>query len=187
MGTFSMARTGRIEPWVVCLAGLVGGVALARAPSPPTAPPLPTVHADAAFTGVTFWDFRRGTLTASGRATSLIYDRSNGSAQARAPVADLPRLRGDPRPVHVEAGAATGQLGAQEVDAQGGVLLRRVDGQVRTATAHYDGRAQRLVGHQPAVLTTPRFTVQGTGFSVDTQSGQVELTGPVSAHGTAAP
>ena len=161
----------------------MAGAAWASSPEPAA----PAARADATFDGVTLWDYRGSALAGVGTARHLVYDRSAGTAVATQATADLPGMRGDPRPVRIEAGLATGQLHAHTLDLTDGVKLIRADGTAISHSAHYEGTTRVASGHEPVELQSTKFHATGTGFTYDANTAVLELEGPVDAQGRATP
>ena len=176
----------RVRATFAISAGLLAAMAGVAWASSSVAP-APAAKADAAFEGVTLWDFRGSNLAGVGTAHRLVYDRSAGTAVATVATANLPGVRNDPRPVRIEAGTATGQVKARTIDLTGGVKLIRVDGTAISHSAHYDGVTRVASGHEAVELQSDRFHATGSGFTYNSNSAVFDLDGPVDAKGRATP
>lgn len=134
---------------------------------------------------VKFRVWRGADLRVTGEAATVSLRRDSSELRATDVAAVLPR---DPEPVHVTAPVGQGVLEEQRFQASGGVVLRRGDQRALTESARYDpapGGGAIVRGDQPVVLLGPTYRMDGTGFTLDPATGEVDVHGPAKLIGQA--
>ncbi|WP_242395036.1 LptA/OstA family protein [Anaeromyxobacter oryzisoli] len=84
-------------------------------------------------------------------------------------------------PVRITAPFGSGILQAQTFEAHGGVVVERALDVGRTERARYEplGRDRGIVrGDDPVEITGRGYRVRGTGFTLDPDTGDLDLIGP---------
>jgi len=131
--------------------------------------------------GVQFRVYRGNALRATGRTARADYRRDTDELLARNLTAALPDpTRGDAR---VGAALVEGKLKAGTFTASGGLLLERADATARTASARYEPGPPAVIRGDEAVTVEgtekAAWRLTGTGFTVDTRSGDLVVGGGV--------
>ncbi|BDG03284.1 LptA/OstA family protein [Anaeromyxobacter oryzae] len=131
-----------------------------------------------ALEGVRFRVWRGPELRVEGEAKTATLRRDSTELVARDVLAVLPRAGS---PIRITAPVGQGVLQAQTFEARGGVLVERGTDVARTETARYEPlpRGGAVVrGDQPVELTGRGYRLHGTGFTLDPESGDLDLSGP---------
>ena len=160
---------------------------------PPPLPPVPRVeNPDVVFEGVTLCRFHGSTRVATGTASVTRYSRSAGLVDARGVRTHILPSQPSQKEAWIETGSAVAFASGKAIDGWDGVTLIRDDGRVVTASAHYDAASHLVFGLEPVTITdarsggparspSPETEIQGSAFTLDTQTEQVEVYGPVNA------
>ncbi len=128
--------------------------------------------------GVRFRVWRGSELRVEGEAKTATLRRDSTELVARDVIAVLPRAEA---PVRITAPVGQGVLRDETFVARGGVVVERGADVARTETARYEplpGGGATVRGDQPVELTGPAYRLRGTGFTMDPETGDIELTGP---------
>jgi lipopolysaccharide export system protein LptC len=127
--------------------------------------------------GVRFRVWRGADLRVQGEAVQVTLRRDSTEVAAHDISAFLPRAE----PVHLTAREGTGVLQAQAFEAHGGVTMTRGQDVARTDHARYeplpDGGAT-VKGDAPVQLDGPAYRLTGQGFTLDPETGDLQLGGP---------
>jgi lipopolysaccharide export system protein LptC len=150
----------------------------AAACRPSSAPEAREVAPELKLQGVEFRIWRGPDLHASGKASSVALRRDSTEIWARDVAVSLPRPEGTP--VQVSAPAGEGTLQARTFSARGGVTVVRGGDVTRTERARYEpGPGGGTVrGDDPVVVEGRGYRLEGTGFTLDPASGDMDVGGP---------
>jgi len=122
---------------------------------------------------VTFRIYRDSSLRASGRAARVDYRRDADEVVAQDLGAVLPRPEGD---VRVQGAHVQGHVRGRQLQAEGGLEVARADVTARTERARYDGGPPESVrGDDPVHVQGASWQLDGTGFTVDPATGDLQL------------
>jgi lipopolysaccharide export system protein LptC len=122
---------------------------------------------------VAFRVYRGSALRASGQAARVDYRRDADEVLARDLTALLPRPGG---PVQVKAALGQGHVRGRAFQAEGGVEVVRADVSARTDRAEYVGGPPEVIrGADPVHVAGAAWQLDGTGFTVDAETGDLVL------------
>lgn len=160
-----------------CLASLLALLAAAcsprRAPEGPEPPPI-VLH------GVRLRAYEGSTLTASGYAARLTYERSSGEATAYHATLRLPRHSPPAGHTQIHAPVLQGTLSSRTLTASGGVSLRTPDDvSARTPRATYDGASRLAQGSEGVFIQGPAWALQADSFSLSMPDAAFSFEGSV--------
>ena len=121
--------------------------------------------------GVTVLSWEGDQLVATGRMTTLDYDRSSAKFEGSDVVFQFPSERrkgSELSDLELRAPRATGNLSSKQADGFGGVLLRSSSGlRAVSDRAHIDGVGMVASGDTRVDATGPGFDVTADGFRYD--------------------
>jgi lipopolysaccharide export system protein LptC len=131
-----------------------------------------------ALEGVRFRVWRGAELRVQGEARTATLRRDSSELVARDVLAVLPR---PDAPIRITAPVGQGVLQLQTFEAHGGVVVQRGRDVARTETARYEPLATGgavVRGDQPVELVGRGYRMDGTGFSLDPDTGDLQMWGP---------
>lgn len=152
-------------------------------------PPQATLY------GVRMEIFQGKRLLSSGRAAKVTYQRTTQDVVATEALLRFPARESG---IRAPGGAASGlevrtptllgNLGTRRAVAFDDVVGRTPQGLVgRTTRVHYDGRAGKAWGDEPASITGPGYYMRGDAFRADLALGDFEFEGNVESRLGAVP
>lgn len=135
---------------------------------------------------VRFRVWRGDDLRVRGEAAEVTLRRDTGQLEASTVHAELPSQGA---PMTVSAPRAHGLVSTQEYVAEGGVVVTHGDERATTERARWQaGREAQgpVTGDAPVVVERPGVRLDGTGFTFEPRTGDLEIHGPVRTTATRA-
>ena len=169
-----------LKECLVILALLAAG-ACAPPEAKPAAPRPEVVLHD-----VTLRSYRGNTVTATGYAERLAYERSSSNIELERPKLRLPaRAPGAGKmsalgAVQIHASRADGNVGQKRMEAYAGVELRAESGMVaNTDRALFDGQTLLTSGAGPVKVRAPNYALDAVGCFLNSRDEDFDFGGPL--------
>jgi lipopolysaccharide export system protein LptC len=172
------------RPWKMALAVAAVSLSLLLACNPSQRTEQTAVAPELKLERVRFRVWRGETLRARGEARQVTLRRDTGQLAAVEVRAELPARD---EPVLITAPTAHGLLSSQAYEAEGGVVVTHGNDRAVTDRARWEPGPSgqgRVVGDDPVSVERGALTLDGTGFTFDPRTGDLQVGGPVRTRAT---